>query len=146
MTKQEKVGIRTLFTRRKPEASNIPTVEEAIAAWEADKERNPDAYKILRGIDGKPVEITYDGNDGKTVFAITVNGKKELFQMGFLMKSIGKVFGDLEFRQFITDDVFNGWYEIKGVQRLEAQVGRYHQGFVFGILGPKPDRMKVANG
>jgi hypothetical protein len=149
MTEKEKVEIRAVSSRldgKKPETSKIPTVEEAIAAWETNKEKNPEGYKIVRGLNGKPVKVLGDGDDANPVFAIVVNGKKEPFQIGQIggsMKSMEEVLGDLQFRQFINGDVFNGWYEIKGIQRLKARVSRHHQGFVFGKLGPKPKKFEV---
>lgn len=128
---------------QKQETRKLPSVEEAIAAWESDGKRNPEGNKIVRDLNGKPVEVVLVTAGNKPVFAIVVNDTQEKFQIGGSMKSMEEVMGELQFRQFWKEDVFNRWYELKGVQRLDAQVNRNHQGFVFGLPGPQPLEMKV---
>lgn len=121
-----------------------PTAEEAIASWENDKERNPAGHKIVRGVDGKPVEVVLIRGGKEAIFAFLVNGEKQdQFQIGGQMRSLEQALGNLTLTQFINDNVFNGWYELIGIQRLDAQVSKAHQGFVRGLPGTKPDRFKV---
>ncbi len=115
-----------------------PSIGEAIRMWENDHGRNPEEYKIIRGLDGKPVEVVLVNGGTEPVFAIVVNGTQEQFQIGGEMRPLEQVFGSLMFQQFLNADVFNGWYELKGIQRLDAQVSRTHQGFIFGQPGPQP--------
>lgn len=77
------------------------------------------------------------------MFAIVTNGTQEKFQIGGQMQSIEEAMGKLSFQQFLNSNVFNVWYELKGVKRLDAQVNRNHQGFIFGLSGQQPLEMKV---
>ena len=137
--------VRSLFdTRPAGETKQAkPPVEQAIAAWENDPEKNPEGYKIVRGRDGKPVEVILVKNREPAVFAVVVNGTQEQFEFGGKMKSLEQAFGDLMLSQFINRNIFNGWVELKGIQRLDAQVSQKHQGFVFGAPGEVPVEYRV---
>jgi len=119
-----------------------PTVEKAIEAWENDVECNKEGYKIARGKDGKQVEVVLVDGSERAVFAFLVNGnREEPFQIGGEMQSMDQALGNLTFRQFLNEDVFQCWYEIKGIKRFDAQVNENNQGFVFGLPGEEPDEL-----
>ncbi len=125
-----------------------PTAEEAIEAWEKNLNgKNEEGYKIVRGMDGKPVEVIIVRRDENSVFAFLINGEtREQFQIGGELQSIEQAFGNLRFQQFLDRNVFKSWYELKGIQALDAQVSRVHQGFVFGAPGPQPDQLVTRSG
>lgn len=121
--------------------------EAAISKWENDIKHNKEGYKIVRGLDGKPVEIVLVEKSEKpfeSIFAVFVNGKnREQFQINGTMQSMETALGNLRFEQFLTSNVFEGWYEIKGIKRFETFVQKMHEGFVFGLSGPQPDTLPV---
>lgn len=124
--------------------SNDASVQEAITAWENDLNKNPKGNKIVRDLDGKPVEIILLKKAENPIFAVFANGKAvEQFQIGGEMQTIEQAFGGLRFEQFLNDDVFKTWYEIGGVQRLNAKVSKGHQGFVYGLPVTKPVSLQV---
>lgn len=146
MKMEAKGSVLTSFMRRlsgrESEPSRQLIAEAAIEGWENDGERNPEGYKIVRGLDGKPVEVISEGaHEGN--FAILVNGKKEQFQIGGSMRTLEQTLGQLMFQQFLNGDVFNNWYELEGIQRLDVDVSPNHQGFVFGTLSQTPDEFEV---
>ncbi|MBI3559554.1 hypothetical protein HY087_00305 [Candidatus Gottesmanbacteria bacterium] len=122
-----------------------PTVEEAITAWENNHERNSEGNKIVRGVDGKPVEVVTVKSGKDSVWAFLVNGEtREQFQIGGELQSMDVALGTLRFEQFINGNIFNAWYELKGIQRLDAQVSDANQGFVFGQPGTQPESLQVS--
>lgn len=135
----EKLGLK-----KGNQETSLPTIEEAIKVWEENVERNPQGYKIVRGTDGRPVEIVLEKSGKTPTFAILVNGEKqEQFQIGGEMQPLEQALGNLTFKQFLKSNIFNGWYELRGVQRLDAKVGKMHQGFVFGMPGEQPTELPV---
>jgi len=137
-------GILSCSKHQKEARATKPTVEEAIEAWENDAECNKEGCKIVRGKDGKPVEVVLVDGGERAVFAVLVNGnREETFQIGGEMQSMDQALGNLTFRQFLNENVFKDWYELKGIQRLDSQVTKRHQGFVFGLPGEQPDTFPV---
>lgn len=120
-----------------------PSTEEAIKAWENDAEMNPERHKIVRGADGKPVEIVTQGRD---TFAFLINGSRRPLPEGSLIDALSQALGQLEFQQFLHGNVFDGTYELKGVQRLDANVGNDHQGFLSGVPTSPRDTFTVRAG
>ncbi len=123
------------------------TVEEAISAWENDRTGNPEGYKVARGTDGRPVEVVIIKSGVKPVWGIHVNGKNDndfQFQIGGSMRTMEEALGNLQFAEWVGDDVLNGWYDLKGVKIIKAEgLSKAHQGFVFGLPGAKPEILKV---
>jgi len=139
-------ALRKIFSRKThgENKSVKPSIEEAISRWENDTDRNIEGYKIVRGLDSKPVEVVLEKSGKTPVFAIHINGKsREQFQISGEMQSLNQAMGNLTFEQFLKSNVFNGWYELRGIQRLDAQVNKTHQGFVFGLPGTQPDTFPV---
>lgn len=119
-------------------------VEKAISVWESDPEKNQEEYKIIRGLDGKPVEVVLEKSGKNPIFAIRANGKNiEQFQIGGEMQTERSAFGNLILRHFIKRDIFDKWYDLKGVQHLDVKVGKKHQGFLFGLSGDHPEVLSV---
>lgn len=146
MKMEARESVITSFMRRLSGRASEPsrqlTAETAIEGWENDGKRNPEGYKIVRGLDGRPVEVISEGKPTIN-FAILVNGKSEPFQIGGSMITLEQALGQLMFRQFLNGDVFNNWYELRGIQRLDVDVSPNHQGFVFGALSQTPDEFEV---
>lgn len=132
----ERLGKRLSRIFSRGENIVVQTVEEAVQAWESNKDgSNPDGFRIVRGTDGKPIEVLNERGGAEPVLAILVNGMRcQHFQVKGDMQSLEQALRNLEIQQNLLHDVFDRSYIPIGIQHLNAQVREDHQGFICGKL------------
>lgn len=102
------IGESVLNPKEKERAAK----EAAIAAWEADVERNTEHLRVVRGADGLPVEIVMK-SDSEAAFI--VNGQERPFLAADLLSFSS--FND-PIPSLCLDGVLQEGYDVKTVQRI----------------------------
>lgn len=117
-----------------------PSLETAITAWESDPEKNPGGYRIVRGANGKPVEIRLE----KRLSTYLLNGKKKPLQQDGINNPISLLITRLHAEQFFGRSVTDHFYEIKGTHVFShVDSGKGLVGFLYGLPIEKPMVMHV---
>lgn len=91
--------------------------EAAITAWENNPETNAENYKVVRGTDGRPVEIIMKD---KRQAAFVVNGTERTFDVARLTD--GSSFGD-PIPSLCLDGVLKEGYDVRLVKALNYGKG-----------------------